>query len=147
LVGKGGVEDTAMVDVCSSWLVGVTVLSLDAIFASISNATGPAMFGGFAWGDDRREKGEVSIPLHGLLGEDGILCMLVDIGGVDGIVDWREHWLMVCSSSWRVLILLEGCWKSTSNSGVWRSSSFTHESCVGEDSFHLTRYCFFFQQP
>ena len=91
LVGESGVEDTAMVNVCSSWLVGVTVLGSDAVFAPMSDATGPAMFGGPSWGDDRREKGEVSIPLHGLLGEDGVLFMLVDIGGVDGVVNRGEH--------------------------------------------------------
>ncbi len=91
MVGESGVEDTAMVNVRSSWLVGITVLGSDAIFTSMSDATGPAMFGRPAWGDDRREKGEVSIPLHGLLGEDGVLFMLVDIGGVDGVVNGGEH--------------------------------------------------------
>ena len=132
MVGKGRVEDTTVVNMCSSWLVRVTVLSSDVILATMSNAAGPAMFGGFAWGDDHREKGEVSILLHGLLGEDGISFVLVDIGGVDGVVDRGGHSLIVCSSSWRVLILLKGLWKSASNSGVWRSSSFTHELCVGE---------------
>ena len=80
-----------MVNVRSPWLVGITVLGSDAVFASMSSAAGPAMFGWLAWGDDRGEKGEVSIPLHGLLGEDGVSFMLVDIGGVDGIVDRGEH--------------------------------------------------------
>jgi len=80
-----------MVNMCSPWLIGVTVLGSDAVFAPMSDATGPAMFGGPSWGDDRREKGEVSIPLHGLLGEDGVLFMLVDIGGVDGVVNGGEH--------------------------------------------------------
>ena len=109
LVGKGGEEDATMIDMCSSWLIGGAIFGSDAILASMSSSAGPAMFGGPAWGDDRQEKGEVSIPLHGLLGEDGVLLMLVDIGGVDGIVNGGEHWLMVCSSNWRVLILLEGC--------------------------------------
>jgi len=129
LVGKGGEEDTTVVDMCSSWLVRGTVLSLDAILAAMSSSTCLVMFGRPAWGDDCQEKGEVSILL---LGEDGILFILVDIGGVNGVVDGEEHWLVVCLSSWRVLILLESCWKSASNSGVWRSSSFTHESCAGE---------------
>jgi len=80
-----------MVNICLPWLVGITVLGSDAIFTSMSDAAGLAMFGGPAWGDDCREKGEVPIPLHGLLGEDGVLFVLVDIGGVDGVVNRGEH--------------------------------------------------------
>ena len=51
------------------------------------------------------------------------------------------------SLNWRVLILLKVLWKSASNSGVWKSSELTQESCAGEYPFQRTRYCFFFQRP
>jgi len=91
LVGKGGEEDVTLIDMCSSWLVGGAIFGSDAILASMSSSAGPAMFGGPTWGDDRREKGEVSIPLHGLLGENGVSLILVDIGRVDRVVDGGEH--------------------------------------------------------
>ena len=51
------------------------------------------------------------------------------------------------SLNWRVLILLEDFWKSANNSGAWKSSKLTQESCAGEYPFQRTRYCFFLQRP
>ena len=87
------------------------------------------MASGMAWSDDHQEKGYVAVPVDAFMGVDGALFLLVDIALIvrDGEVtghkgDGAE------SSMWRVLILLSCFWKSTSNSGVWRSSELVHES-------------------
>ena len=37
------------------------------------------MVGGMSWGDDRREKGNVAVPVDAFTGVDGALFLLVDI--------------------------------------------------------------------
>ena len=92
-------------------------------------SSGPAMASGMSWGDDRREKGYVAIPVNVFTGVDGALFSLVDIALImrDGEVTGHEGDGFELSM-WRVLILLDCFWKSASNSGTWRSSELVHES-------------------
>jgi len=65
-----------------------------------------------SWGDNRREKGYVAIPVNALAGVDGALFLLVDIALIvrDGEVVGHKR-DEVESSSWRVLILFD-CFES-----------------------------------
>jgi len=74
--------------------------------------------------------------------------MVVKVGvllgaGLGGVGRYDGGW----SSESRVLILAGCCSNSASNSGAWKSSTFTHKSWAGEYPFQQTRYCFFFQWP
>ena len=53
------------------WLMIIGVLGGNKISMFISFATSPAMASGVAWGDDRREKGDSSIPVDAFTGIDG----------------------------------------------------------------------------
>ena len=66
------------------------------------------MASGMSWGDDRREKGYVPVPVDTFTGVDGGLFSLVDIALIVGngkVVGHKSD--EVESSSWRVLILLD----------------------------------------
>ena len=70
-------------------------------------SSGPTMAGGVSWGDDRREKGYIAIPVNTFTGVDGALFSLVDIALIVGngkVVGHKSD--EVESSSWRVLIRL-----------------------------------------
>jgi len=79
-----------------------------------------------SWGEDvelmTRPDGEVSEEVAERIvrgvDSEGVECLVGHAGGD--------------SSRERVLILLEIFWKSDNNSGAWRSSVLTHESCAGE---------------
>jgi len=60
------------------------------------------------WGDNRQEKGYVTVPVNALTGVDGALFSLVDIALIVGDGEVTGHRRdEVESSSWRVLILLD----------------------------------------
>jgi len=84
------------------------VLTGDDVSIAMLLASGPTMAGGMSWGDDRQEKGYVTIPVNAFTGVDGALFLLVDIALIvrDGEVARHER-DEVESSSWRVLILLD----------------------------------------
>ena len=105
------------------------VLTGDNISITVLSSSCPAMVSGMSWGDDCQEKGYVAIPVNALLGVDGALFLLVDIALIirDGEVA-RHKRDGVESSRQRVLILLDCFWKSTSNSGAWRSLELVHKS-------------------
>ena len=76
--GSGGVED------CearlweklggagnSPWLIIIGIFGGDEISMFVSLSTSPAMASGMAWGDDRREKRDPSIPINAFAGIDG----------------------------------------------------------------------------
>ena len=76
--GSGGVED------CETWLgeelggagnsprlMIIGVFGGDEISMFVSLTTSPAMTRDMAWGDDRREKGNSSIPVDAFAGIDG----------------------------------------------------------------------------
>ena len=66
------------------------------------------MASGMSWGDDRREKGYVTVPVDAFTGVDGALFSLVDIALIvrDGeVIGHRRGEVEL--SSWRVLILLD----------------------------------------
>jgi len=68
-------------------------------------SSGPTMAGGMSWGDDRREKGYIAIPVNTFTGVDGALFSLVDIALIVGNGKVAGHKSDgVESSSWRVLI-------------------------------------------
>jgi len=61
-----------------------------------------------SWGDDRREKGYVAIPVDAFTGVDSALFLLVDIALIMGDGEVAGHKRDgVESSSWRFLILLD----------------------------------------
>jgi len=66
------------------------------------------MASGMSWGDDRQEKGYVTVPVDAFAGVDGALFSLVDIALImrNGEVAGHEG-DEIESSSWRVFILLE----------------------------------------
>jgi len=68
-------------------------------------SSGPTMASGMSWGDDRREKGYVAVPVNAFTGVDGALFSLVDIALIvrDGEVAGHER-DVVESSKWKVLI-------------------------------------------
>jgi len=84
------------------------VLTGDDVSITMLLSSCPAMTSGMSWGDDRREKGYVAIPVNMLAGVDGTLFLLVDIALIvgNGIVVGHER-DGVESSKWRVLILLD----------------------------------------
>jgi len=51
----------------------------DDVSISMLLSSGPTMACGMSWGDDRREKGYVAVPVDTLMGVDGALFSLVDI--------------------------------------------------------------------
>jgi len=68
-------------------------------------SSGPTMAGGMSWGDDRREKGYVPVPVNAFTGVDGALFLLVDIALIIRAGEVVGHKRgEVESSSWRVLI-------------------------------------------
>jgi len=69
-------------------------------------SSGLVMASGMSWGDDRQEKGYVTIPVDAFTGVDSALFSLVDIALIvrDGEVAGHER-DMVESSRRRVLIL------------------------------------------
>ena len=66
------------------------------------------MASGMSWGDDRREKGYIAVPVDAFTGVDGALFLLVDIALIvrDGKVAGHKG-DEVELSSWRVLILFD----------------------------------------
>ena len=66
------------------------VLTGDDVSIVVFLSSSPTMAGGMSWGDDRREKGDVAVPVDAFTGVDGALFSLVDIalimrdGGVAG---------------------------------------------------------------
>ena len=84
------------------------VLTGDDVSIAMLLSSGPTMAGGVSWGDDRREKGYVAVPVNTFTGVDGALFSLVDIALIvrDGEVAGHKR-DEVGSSSWRVLILLD----------------------------------------
>jgi len=55
------------------------VFTGDDVSIAMLLSSGPTMMGGMSWGDDRREKGYVAIPVNVFTGVDGALLLLVDI--------------------------------------------------------------------
>jgi len=84
------------------------VLTGDDVSIAMLLSSGPAMAGGMSWGDNRREKGYVTVPVNAFTGVDGALFLLVDIALImrDGEVAGHKG-NEVESSSWRVLILFD----------------------------------------
>ena len=54
----------------SPWLMIIGILGGDKISMLVSFSTSPAMAGGMAWGDDRREKGYSAVPVDALASVD-----------------------------------------------------------------------------
>jgi len=84
------------------------VLTGDDVSIAMLLSSGPTMAGGMSWGDDRREKGYVAIPVNVFMGVDSALFLLVDIALImrDGEVVGHKG-DEVELSSWRVLILFD----------------------------------------
>ena len=55
----------------SPWLTIIGVFGGDKISMFVSFATSPTMTCGMTWGDDRREKGNSTIPVDAFAGVDG----------------------------------------------------------------------------
>ena len=88
-----------------------------------------------ARGDNGREKGLV-IAAEDLLGVDGAAIVLISVG--DELLRGGRHAMIGSPFNCWILILLEASeseflsWNSLTNSGAWRSSLSTQESCAGE---------------
>jgi len=144
-VTVNGNDDSLMGDVCcilSGHETGPMKVDVVLSFVDKGGEDVEVVVGGVCSDKDNsiiRSKSEYGGGGETMVAEVGVL-LGVRLGGVgrhDG--GW--------SSESRVLILVGCCSNSTSNSGVWKSSVFTHESWAGEYPFYQTRYCFFFQQP
>jgi len=69
------------------------VLTGDNVSIAMLLSSGPTMASGVSWGDDRREKGYVAIPVDTFTGVNGALVLLVDIALIvrDGEVAGHER--------------------------------------------------------
>jgi hypothetical protein len=97
--------------------------------------SGAAVLVGGPRGDDGREKG-LALPSVDLLGVNGASIVLITVG--DELFGGGRHAMTGSPPRCRVFMLFEVSeleplsWKSLTNSGAWRSSLSTQESCAGE---------------